>query len=54
MTDHELYKTPRIVPNKIFGILPTSIAKIFGKISQREIDEEMIQLIIIDTGPCME
>ncbi len=40
MTDHELYKTPRIVPNKIFGILPTSIAKIFGKISQREIDEE--------------
>ncbi len=28
MTDHELYKTPRIVPNKIFGILPTSIAKI--------------------------
>lgn len=31
MTDHELYKTPRIVPNKVFGILPTSIAKIFGK-----------------------
>ncbi len=31
MTHHELYKTPRIVPNKIFGILPTSIAKIFAR-----------------------
>lgn len=29
MTDHELYKTPRIVPNKVFGTLPSSISKIF-------------------------
>lgn len=29
MTDHELYKTPRIIPDKILGILPSAIQKIF-------------------------
>jgi hypothetical protein len=33
MTDHELYKTPRVVPDKIFGTLPSSIAKIFNSVS---------------------
>ncbi len=40
MTDHELYKLQELFLIKFLGILPTSIAKIFGKISQREIDEE--------------